>query len=44
VNPVVLGEGRPFLPAEAPRQRLRLMESRTFGTGVVALRYEVVPA
>ena len=44
VNPVVLGEGRAFLPADAPRLRLRLLESRTFGTGVVALRYEVAPA
>jgi dihydrofolate reductase len=44
VNPVVLGEGRPFLPPDAPRQQLRLVETRTFGSGVVALRYEVARA
>ena len=40
VNPVVLGGGRPlFAPSDLP-QDLRLLETRTFGTGVVLLRYE----
>ena len=40
VNPVVLGAGRPlFGPAETPTD-LRLVETRTFGNGVVLLRHE----
>lgn len=39
VHPVVLGKGRPlFGPDNGPRQ-LRLVESHTFGNGVVLLRY-----
>jgi dihydrofolate reductase len=39
VNPVVLGRGRPLFPtADAPRQ-LELVETRSFGNGVVLLRY-----
>jgi dihydrofolate reductase len=39
VHPVVLGRGRPlFAPLDA-RLDLRLVESRTFGAGVVLLRY-----
>jgi dihydrofolate reductase len=40
VNPVILGRGHPlFGPGEAPTD-LRLVESRTFGNGVVMLRHE----
>lgn len=39
VHPVVLGEGRPFLPPGGPRTPLRLLETRGFGNGVVLLRY-----
>lgn len=40
VHPVVIGAGHPlFKPSEA-RMQLRLVESRTFGNGVVLLRYE----
>jgi dihydrofolate reductase len=39
VNPVLLGAGTPmFRPSD--RQDLRLVETRTFGVGVVLLRYE----
>jgi dihydrofolate reductase len=39
VQPVVLGRGRPlFLPSDA-QTKLRLLETRTFGTGVVLLHY-----
>src|SRR5215212_5762331 len=39
VHPVVLGRGRPlFEPADTPAA-LRLAETRTFGNGVVLLRY-----
>jgi dihydrofolate reductase len=40
VNPILLGGGTPmFRPADTP-VRLRIMETRTFGNGVVLLRYE----
>jgi dihydrofolate reductase len=40
VHPVLLGRGRPlFQPSEAPTG-LRLLETRTFGNGVVLLRHE----
>jgi dihydrofolate reductase len=40
VHPVVIGRGTPLLPADVPLD-LRLIESRTFGNGVVLLRYEI---
>ena len=40
VQPVILGAGTLLLPALADRIGLRLIESRTFGSGVVYLRYE----
>jgi dihydrofolate reductase len=40
VHPVVLGAGTPlFPPSDTPRP-LRLVETRTFGNGVVLLRHE----
>jgi dihydrofolate reductase len=39
VNPVVLGAGKPLFSAENGRVDLRLVETRTFGNGVVLLRY-----
>ncbi|MFE0449821.1 dihydrofolate reductase family protein [Streptomyces sp. NPDC058914] len=40
VHPVLLGAGTPlFLPGSAPAD-LRLVESRTFGNGVVLLRHQ----
>jgi dihydrofolate reductase len=40
VHPVLLGQGRRlFAPADAPAA-LRLVETRTFGNGVVLLRHE----
>ena len=42
VNPVVLGEGTPFLPPLEDRMELELLETRTFGSGVVSLRYAVI--
>lgn len=41
VNPVVLGGGTPFFPPLDRAVRLRLLETRTFGGGVVLLRYGV---
>ncbi len=39
VQPVILGAGTPFFPALEDRIELRLLETRTFGSGVVYLRY-----
>ena len=39
VHPVVLGSGTPFFPALGDKINLRLVETRTFGSGVVYLRY-----
>ncbi len=39
VQPVVLGEGTPFFPALDERIALRLVETRTFDSGVVLVRY-----
>jgi dihydrofolate reductase len=39
VSPVVLGGGTPYFPALARVIELELVESRTFGAGVVYLRY-----
>jgi dihydrofolate reductase len=40
VNPIVLGRGKPFFPPSDTRIRLQLAETRSFGNGVVLLRYE----
>ena len=39
VHPVVLGQGRPLFESPDLRLDLRLEETRTFGNGVVSLRY-----
>jgi dihydrofolate reductase len=42
--PVVLGGGRPFLPAPAVRRRLSLTEQRVYEkSGIVLLKYDVLP-
>jgi dihydrofolate reductase len=40
VHPVVLGGGTPFFPALDGTMNFWLLETRTFGSGVVYLRYE----
>jgi dihydrofolate reductase len=42
VSPVVLGGGTPFFPSLEDRINLELVESRTFGSRVVYLRYRRV--
>jgi dihydrofolate reductase len=42
VHPVAIGGGKPLFPAGA-RINLRLAETRTFGNGVVLLRYQRPP-
>ena len=39
VNPVVLGGGTPYFPPLTARLNLELLETRTFGSRVVYLRY-----
>ena len=39
VSSVVLGGGMPYFPARAKRIDLKLVETRTFGSRVVYLRY-----
>jgi len=39
VHPVLLGEGNPLFPSSKTRHRLDLVETRTFGSGVVLLHY-----
>ena len=43
VNPVVLGGGTPYFPRLDQRLDLELLETRTFGSGVVYLRYRRTP-
>lgn len=42
VHPVILGAGTPFFPALDDRIGLKLLETRTFDSGVVYLRYKTV--
>jgi dihydrofolate reductase len=42
VNPVLLGGGTPFFPALEVRVNLELVETKSFGEGVVYLRYRRV--
>jgi dihydrofolate reductase len=44
VHPVLIGEGTPMFPRSELHTALRTVETRTFGNGVVLLRYELVPA
>src|SRR3989454_8067755 len=39
VHPVLIGRGKPLFPASDATINLRLAETRTFGNGVVLLRY-----
>jgi dihydrofolate reductase len=40
VHPVVIGRGKPLFPASDTQIKLQLAETRTFGNGVVLLRYQ----
>jgi dihydrofolate reductase len=42
MNPVVLGGGTPFFAPLDERIAVRLVETRTFDSGQVYLRYETV--
>jgi dihydrofolate reductase len=40
VNPIILGKGTPMFPSLDDKIDLELVETRTFGSGVVLLRYQ----
>ncbi|MFF1920342.1 dihydrofolate reductase family protein [Streptomyces sp. NPDC058221] len=40
VHPVLIGRGKPLFPTSDTRTALRLVSTRTFGNGVVEMRYE----
>ena len=40
VNPVILGSGKPLFGELKHKKNLKLIEAKTFGSGVVGLRYE----
>jgi dihydrofolate reductase len=40
VHPIVIGEGKPLFQASGAKINLQLAETRTFGDGVVLLRYQ----
>ncbi|MET9800914.1 dihydrofolate reductase family protein [Streptomyces sp. NPDC006368] len=40
VHPVLIGQGKPLFPRTDDRTALTLAEARTFGNGVVLLRYD----
>ena len=40
VHPIVIGQGKPLFQPSDTKINLRLAETRTFGNGVVLLRYE----
>jgi dihydrofolate reductase len=44
VHPIILGRGRPLFQVPDARINLRLAETRTFGNGVVLLRYQGLDA
>ncbi|GGX14324.1 dihydrofolate reductase family protein [Streptomyces chryseus] len=39
IHPVLIGKGRPLFPVADARVGLRLVETRTFGNGVLLVRY-----
>lgn len=41
VHPVLIGQGNPFFKSPGDAVKLRLAETRSFGNGVVLLRYDV---
>jgi dihydrofolate reductase len=44
ISPVLLGGGAPYFPALDERMNLELVETQTFGSRVVYLRYRASPA
>lgn len=41
VHPILLGSGKPLFRSQDSRHKLRLLESKTYETGLVSLRYHI---
>lgn len=44
IHPIVIGKGKPLFQPSDTRTKLKLAETRTFGNGVVLIRYDRVEA
>jgi len=44
MHPIVVGHGGRLFPDGQPQMPLELMDSKTFGTGVVYLTYRLQPS
>jgi dihydrofolate reductase len=44
IVPVLLGEGIPLFPSGFPQRNFSLVENKTYSKGMIALRYQRVPA
>ena len=42
ISPILLGGGRPFLPATETRRKLKLTHEQAFPSGLLVLHYDVV--
>jgi dihydrofolate reductase len=42
IVPVLIGEGRPLFPTGFPQREFALIENKTYGRGMIALKYERV--
>ncbi len=42
VTPILLGSGIPLFPGGFPRRDFKLVENKTYSTGIIGLRYERV--
>ncbi|WP_256005659.1 dihydrofolate reductase family protein [Pedobacter deserti] len=42
VHPILLGSGRPLFTGQDHRSQLTLLESKTYETGLVSLRYDIL--
>jgi len=43
IHPVIIGEGKPMFQRLSKQIKLQLVETRAFGSGVVLLKYKVLP-
>ena len=41
VHPILLGTGKPLFQEQSNRTQLTLLDSKTYGTGLVSLRYSI---
>jgi dihydrofolate reductase len=41
VHPIILGQGKPLFTDIKERKKLKLLDSKTYNTGLVSVRYEI---